>query len=78
MSDDCNLDFPEPSDEDYRGEKDSSTWDDIDFDPNSDSNRMDVYYGERGSAEHGHIVFNDVESTADYLRDDEGEVYRDR
>lgn len=68
-------DDPGASDEDYRGEKDSGTFTEVDYD--DETGRIDIYYGERGSEDHGHIVTSD-DSTADYVRDDDGEVYRDR
>lgn len=66
---------PGPSDSDYQGDKDSGTFSEVDHD--GDSGRIDIYFGERGSADHGHIVTSE-DDTADYVRDDDGEVYRDR
>ncbi len=67
--------YPGPTDNDFQGNKDSDTFTKVDYE--EETGRIDVYYGERGSSAHGHIVTHE-DSTADYVRDDDGEVHRDR
>lgn len=68
---------PGPSDDDFRGDKDSETFSTTEYD--EETNRLDIYYGSRhgDDDQHGHIVFEDANDLADYVRDDEGQVYRD-